>query len=298
MGRELKRVAIDFNWPLNKTWGGYINPFYSQRLDCPECGGRGYSPEARLLHDKWYGYVAFKPEDRGSVPYSPHDEVIWLKAKRNVTQSPGCYGKGTVAIESEAERLCKHFNSHWCYHLNADDVSALLQAARLHDLTHVWTREHGWKPKDPAFIPTPTEVNEWALQGMGHDSINQWIVCKAECERNGWPYTCALCNGDGDMWPSLGIKKQAEQWERTEPPTGDGYQLWETVSEGSPISPVFESAEELADWLAESRDYAWRKNDAGTTREQWLKFINGPGWAPSFIGVGGELVDGVKATTT
>ena len=33
-----------------------------------------------------------------------------------------------------------------------------------------------------------------------------------------------------------------------DPPSGDGYQLWETTSEGSPISPVFETLEELAKW--------------------------------------------------
>ena len=32
------------------------------------------------------------------------------------------------------------------------------------------------------------------------------------------------------------------------PPLGDGYQLWETTSEGSPISPVFKTIEELAKW--------------------------------------------------
>lgn len=38
-----------------------------------------------------------------------------------------------------------------------------------------------------------------------------------------------------------------DQWYH-EPPKGEGYQLWETTSEGSPISPVFASAEELAAW--------------------------------------------------
>ena len=39
MGREIKRVALDFDWPLDKVWGGYKNPFYRQCIDCPECGG-------------------------------------------------------------------------------------------------------------------------------------------------------------------------------------------------------------------------------------------------------------------
>lgn len=56
-----------------------------------------------------------------------------------------------------------------------------------------------------------------------------------------------------------------------DPPTGEGYQLWETTTEGSPISPVFDSPEELAAWCAlhatifgsETMDY-----------EQWLRMIH------------------------
>lgn len=33
-----------------------------------------------------------------------------------------------------------------------------------------------------------------------------------------------------------------------DPPKGEGYQLWETTTEGSPISPVFKTVEELAKW--------------------------------------------------
>lgn len=38
-------------------------------------------------------------------------------------------------------------------------------------------------------------------------------------------------------------------WEKTEPPTGEGWQLWETVSEGSPISPVFPTQDEFRAYL-------------------------------------------------
>ena len=33
-----------------------------------------------------------------------------------------------------------------------------------------------------------------------------------------------------------------------DPPGGEGYQLWETTSEGSPLSPVFTSLESLCVW--------------------------------------------------
>lgn len=76
------------------------------------------------------------------------------------------------------------------------------------------------------------------------------------------------------------------------PPKGAGYQLWETVSEGSPISPVFKTPDELANWLT-SGEYH-NRCDAGTTKAQWLSFINGPGWAPSMISDGSTITIGVQ----
>jgi hypothetical protein len=82
------------------------------------------------------------------------------------------------------------------------------------------------------------------------------------------------------VWLSPEYKEKADRWEKTEPPEGDWYQMWETVSEGSPMSPPFATPEELAAYMVK---HHW-KTDEGTTYEQWLKFINGPGWAPSMVG--------------
>ena len=64
MGRELKRVPLDFVWPLNEPWRGYVNPLHCA-TKCAACDGTGSSPEARHLRDLWYGYTPFRPEDRG-----------------------------------------------------------------------------------------------------------------------------------------------------------------------------------------------------------------------------------------
>lgn len=63
---------------------------------------------------------------------------------------------------------------------------------------------------------------------------------------------------------------------RHHPLPGDGWQLWETTTEGSPLSPVFETAEELAGWIADGNDWE------NTTYEQAIAFVN-KGWAPSLI---------------
>jgi len=48
-------------------------------------------------------------------------------------------------------------------------------------------------------------------------------------------------------------------------PTGEWYHLFETVSEGTPLSPPFATPEELFDWLANNKEYGgheWSKEGA------------------------------------
>lgn len=290
MGRELKRVDVGFQWPINKVWSGYLNPHYTAK-ECSHCGGSGYSPEAKHLADLWYGYVPFKPEDRGSIPFTPDDEAVMAFATRNVTRAPEFYGSGKMAIHIEAIRLCALWNNSWSHHLNSDDINALVAADRLYDFTHTFDPVNRWKKKDPAYLPTPREVNIWSISGLGHDSINQWVCVKAECARKGVSYTCDECGGAGNHWPSPEAKQTYEDWEPTEPPAGDGYQIWETVSEGSPISPVFATPELLAGHMTKTK---WGA-DKGTPYETWLAFIRGPGWAPSMVIDAAGIRSGVRA---
>lgn len=292
MGRELKRVALDFKWPENKVWDGYLNPNYAKSHDCQECAGSGSSPEARRLNDQWYGNAPFKPEDRGSTPFLTTHPAVRAFAERNVTRSPGYYGGGEAAIQREAQRLADLWNCAWSHHLNVDDVAALLEGGRLRDLTHTWTPETRWQPKEPPYVPTPEEVNVWSISGgFGHDSINQLIVGGAECKRLGIDAECPHCKGAGTIWDSPEDERAAEAWARSGPPAGDGYQIWETVSEGSPISPVFATPDELARHMAGKQ---WGA-DKGSSYETWLRFINGPGWAPSMIADANGVRSGADA---
>ena len=289
MGREVKRVALDFDWPVNKVWHGYLNPFDSQLITCLECNGTGNSVEYNRLSDKWYGKTPFKPEERSSTPFTPQDLVIQKYVERHIHYTGNQRDK-------EIDRLCHIFNERWCHHLNDDDVKALIDKNELREFTHEWVEGKLCK-KNPPYIPTTREVNEWSLFGLGHGSTGWWIVVTAECERLGYEPDCKVCGAEGSFYPSDEIKKQAEAWTSFEPPEGEGFQLWETVSEGSPISPVFVTAEELADWLATSPDYKWRRNDEGTTKAQWLAFINGPGWAMTGVITGGKYMTGVQAVS-
>ncbi len=57
----------------------------------------------------------------------------------------------------------------------------------------------------------------------------------------------------------------------TEPPKGDGYQLWEDCSEGSPISPVFKTLKELC---AYCEDNCTTFASSKTTKENWFKMLS------------------------
>ena len=198
MGRELKRVALDFNWPLNIVWKGYMCPYQSQK--CTVCDGSGQNPETKKIDDDWYDFA----------------------------------GTGRK----------------WCYNITQDEVDALIEGNRLRDFTHTWNEDDGWVAIDPQPLITAKMINEWAAdRGICHDAINCWICVEARAKRLGVFGSCEVCRGEGVIWFNEEIKKLTDEWEGYEPPEGEGWQLWENVSEGSPISPVFDTKEKFIEWL-------------------------------------------------
>lgn len=291
MGREIKRVPLNFSWPLREVWKGFKNPFYTAK-ECSDCDGTGYSPYAKNLQDMWYGKVPFDPESTGSKPFGANHPAILELAERNVK---ACKEKGYFIgnIEQEAARLSQTcFDNQWSCHLSQEDVDALIKEGRLYEITHTWEQGKGWKPKNPAPVVTAEMVNELSVSGRIHDSTNSYICIKAKCEKNGQERLCSECHGEGIIWPCTEDEVRYEEWEAEEPPTGEAYQLWETVSEGSPVSPPFATPEELASWLV-MNDTSVTKD---TTYDQWMKFINGPGWAPSAIIVNGVMKSGTQVS--
>lgn len=235
MGRELKRVALDFDWPLETVWPGFLNPHYSKSRTCEACGGTGDTTARRRLGDLV--------------------SLLMLS--------------GSDAMRGECH---PYFRQTSLYNTNGKTCGA--------DMAELTSALAG---RPPSF--------------MGHDSIDKWSATKKVIAAAGLPKewgTCAACNGEGAIWESKEAKSAAEAWESEEPPAGPGLQIWETVSEGSPISPVFQTAEGLAEYMA---GRAWGADD-GTSYEQWLAFIRGPGWSPSLIGDANGLRPGVQASPT
>lgn len=86
-------------------------------------------------------------------------------------------------------------------------------------------------------------------------------------------------DGD-DYWEYNGNPPQRDMY-RPHWPEGAAtwFQVYETVSEGSPITPPFATKGELVDWLCTNKDF-WNKGPL--TRAQAEAFV-GDGWAPSFM---------------
>ena len=275
MGREVRRVPLDFDWPIKKTWDGFLNHHYDKMSECPACGGTGSNEVGRFLSDAWYHHSA---EGLFGNFFGDNILSVWLRERYERA--------GWSASVCDNIEMAKRFGftslTHWSDKLAQEEVDALISDGRLRDLTHTWTADDGWQPKEGVRNPTPDDVAVWASGGMGHDAINQWICVKARAKRFGVENTqCEECAGSGEFWANEEDRVTAEAWERTPPPKGDGWQMWETTSDGSPISPVFATPEELATWLADTRASSFGPitNDYDT----WLKMIVGSGWAPSAV---------------
>lgn len=208
------------------------------------------------LKEVWSGYV-MPPEVR-------------------LPDCPDCDGSG---YSPTARWLQSTFYDHnvrddvggWRNKLVQTDVDALVAAGRLRHCARREPTEANPRTWEWVTVPrTAEEVNagsdDWSGE-CSHDGINCHILVESRCERLGAPSGCERCDGNGN----IGTDEQREayeNWTGTEPPEGDGWQLWETTSEGSPVSPVFESAKALA---------AWCEGNATTfasmtwTKTQWLE---------------------------
>lgn len=237
MGREIKRVPLNFDWPLNETWKGYINPHYAGHCkNCEACKGTG-TTSARKRLEELVSLILLSGSDSIDPRGKPHPYFCLMGGLHHtdgIVPSPDM-AELTAGL---AGRGCAGF--------------------------------------------------------MGHDAIDQWTATRKIIEaagmKKGWG-KCKACNGEGSIWDSPENRTKANRWRRKEPPKGKAYQVWQTVSEGSPITPPFLSPEELADWWLA---HPWNSCDP-KDRDSIIRWIRGPGWAPSMVTHNGVLMDGVTA---
>ena len=150
MGRTLKRVPLDFQWPMNKVWAGYLNPFHSQ--ECKTCDGSGLNAATKKLNDDWYTHLRTDGQEGWKLHLEQEDVQALMDADRlwDFTRVP----RTPEQVEIVKKKIADGGNS--------------------------------WLPESNGYVPTAGEVNEWAKRGMmGHDATNQWICVKARAKRLG-----------------------------------------------------------------------------------------------------------------
>jgi non-ribosomal peptide synthetase component F len=131
-----------------------------------------------------------------------------------------------------------------------------------------------------------------------HDQNYTERLAEWEAEKAKWD------SGDFPEWGSEDNRKLTyEEWDGEAPKPENympsfkpeektHYMMYETTTEGTPISPAFATKEELAHWLTDTGASAFGATTA--TYEQWLTTIN-RGWAMSAVSIKGEVVSGVVA---
>jgi hypothetical protein len=140
-----------------------------------------------------------------------------------------------------------------------------------------------------------------------HDSSRRAYAAEAADWDEGYAkWGQGLCRsyGDGEKWAPIEDEYRNMRYtDYSGPrPSPDDYMpdwpeeqrthlmMYEDTSEGTPISPAFETPEELARWLADNEASAFASDTA--TYEQWLSVCRG-GYAPSMVVRGGEIMSGV-----
>lgn len=248
MGRELKRVPLNFKWKIGRLWSGYINPHPIH--ECIDCQGLGWSKDYNQLKEEWYGW-------------------------------------NTENYKINPFRKSSRYNaSAWNNNLTQEDVQALVDADRLWDFTRVPLNDkqketvkkkiedggNSWLPFNNEYVPTAKEVNQWNLKGMGHDSINCSVVIKAKLKKQGKSHLCNSCNGEGEKWQDGTAKEKYKNWKEYEPPKGKGFQLWSTTSEGNPMTPVFKTLDLLCEYCEAFKISVFGYNTA--TKEEWFEMLD------------------------
>lgn len=272
MGREIKRVPASFNWPLEKKWSGYEMPEELHSHTCDVCEGQGYNVATQKIADEFYDSNNF------GVNWSYEYNV-------DPNGNPATRPPWKVLGDSHA----------WHTKITQDEVQALIDEGRLMDFTHTWSRETGWVRREDGYIPSAQEVNEWAKQGMGHDGINRCILVRARATNEGVFGYCEHCNGEGSVYRDEEHRQAHDAWECTEVPTGEWWQVWETVSEGSPVTPAFATGDELINYLVKYGD-SWdqSRGDGGWKRDNAIQFVKNAGWAPSLVISNGFMYAGAR----
>lgn len=115
--------------------------------------------------------------------------------------------------------------------------------------------------------------------------VSEWKEEFAAWERGEYPDYCDDESKKQEFWEWSGNPPEREYY-RPDWPDGSAthFQIYETVSEGNPVTPHFATREELIDYLVKHGDF-WdqQRGEGGWSREAAERFVKDTGWAPSMV---------------
>ena len=256
MGRELRRVPLDFDWPLNEPWKGFINPHYKP---CPEdqktcfngqtAGAAWLETFCRMfcvVADDILNGDASKARG-GNVP---HPYMVEMPTAPHY-ETPRYKKEEFDKLESRAR-----MNAYYRYMESIPPSERVIRPSQ--DFLQLMEGLTGEKP-ETGF-----------LAGYFNKSYLLYfrLIKEAGLDRDTWG-VCPVCKGER-LDPA--VKAVYDAWKDYDPPEGPGWQLWETVSEGSPISAVYPTREKFIEYLIGE---GYSKKAAENFSES--------GWAPSMV---------------
>lgn len=239
MSREVRRVPLAFDWPLEEVWEGYLMPDRLDEVTCQECGGKGQTT-ARL----------------------------WLIASAQMILM--------LAEDLRDQQLGRPMHTYFA---------------------EFYTTSYGTRPSED-IAEVAAGLADGPVGTFGYCSSDGWraarkIITAAGLDPDVWG-VCRACGGHGATEAYPGQRAEAAAWEPVDPPAGEGWQAWETTSEGSPISPVFPDAEGLIDWCTRSPRIGFGGRGS-LTREQAEAFVAAGHSIGTFVVQAGRVIDGAAA---
>lgn len=242
----VERVPLDFDWPLDEIWKGYVNPHY---VPCDTCDGDGDTVAAHWLSSVSYILAMlgeWAADERGAHPWlnefplAPHRirkdlRALYPRMRGGPMPPPDAY---------ETQRPGQDM---------VDLLTGLVRDAKYPRRDSLFTRERHY-------------VYKAILKAAGMPT--KWGVCP-DCKGSGV---------EADHY------KDYKRWRSKKPPRGRGWQVWENVSEGAPITPVFATADDLVDYLC-TKGTTWDQKRYGKgpwRREAAVQFVKDMG-SPSLV---------------
>lgn len=143
-----------------------------------------------------------------------------------------------------------------------------------------WYQGFYWDSFNDKLIPIKEKLDEWykhnEKERIEHGYSDTYLATEQ------MRYKTGICSwtdvaGDVPLYPN------PEDYM----PFGEWYQIYETVTEGTPVTPSFETVDQLIEWLSKNTDFV----GATWTPEQVRGLVK-QGSVPSFVVENGKLYKG------